>query len=38
MNHQQVRELLKAVQAGTITPDEAAERLRHMPFEDLGFA
>ena len=38
MNQQQLRELLKAVQAGTVTPDEAAERLRHMPFEDLGFA
>ena len=38
MNHESLRELLKAVQAGAITPDEAAERLRHMPFEDIGFA
>jgi len=38
MNHESLRKLLKAVQAGSVTPDEAAERLRHMPFEDLGFA
>ena len=38
MNNQELRELLKAVQAGRVTPDEAADRLRHMPFEDLGFA
>ncbi|MCX6652952.1 MAG: nickel pincer cofactor biosynthesis protein LarB, partial [Methanomassiliicoccales archaeon] len=29
---------LKSVSEGRVTPDEAAERLRHMPFEDLGFA
>jgi pyridinium-3,5-biscarboxylic acid mononucleotide synthase len=38
MNHETLRDLLRAVQAGTVTPDEAAERLRHLPFEDLGFA
>jgi len=38
LNHESLRELLKAVQAGKVSPDEAAERLRHMPFEDLGFA
>jgi len=38
MDSESLRELLKAVQAGSVTPDEAAERLRHMPFEDLGFA
>ena len=38
MNHERLRELLKAVHEGRITPDEAADRLRHMPFEDLGFA
>jgi len=26
------------VRTGTITPDDAVARLRHMPFEDLGFA
>jgi NCAIR mutase (PurE)-related protein len=38
MNHESLRELLKAVREGAVTPEEAAERLRHMPFEDLGFA
>ena len=38
MNHERLRELLKAVHEGRVTPDEAADRLRHMPFEDLGFA
>ena len=38
MNHETLRELLKAVQAGEVSPDVAADRLRHMPFEDLGFA
>ena len=38
MNHERLRELLNAVQAGRVTPDEAVDRLRHMPFEDLGFA
>jgi pyridinium-3,5-biscarboxylic acid mononucleotide synthase len=33
-----LRELLKAVRDGAVTPEEAADRLRHMPFEDLGFA
>ena len=26
------------MRTGTITPDDAVARLRHMPFEDLGFA
>ncbi len=26
------------VRAGKLSPDEAVERLRHLPFEDLGFA
>ncbi|MCX5653353.1 MAG: nickel pincer cofactor biosynthesis protein LarB [Planctomycetota bacterium] len=38
MNNERLRELLKSVHEGHVTPDEAAERLRHMPFEDLGFA
>ena len=38
MNPESLRELLKSVSEGRITPDEAAERLRHMPFEDIGFA
>jgi pyridinium-3,5-biscarboxylic acid mononucleotide synthase len=33
-----IRALFDDVKTGKITPDEAVERLRHMPFEDLGFA
>jgi pyridinium-3,5-biscarboxylic acid mononucleotide synthase len=38
MNPQQVLELLNKIRAGTLTPDEGLERLKHLPFEDLGFA
>ncbi len=38
MNAQSIRKLLLAVRRGRLTPDEAVERLRHLPFEDLGFA
>ena len=38
MDAKRLSELLNAVAQGTLSPDEAAERLRHMPFEDLGFA
>ncbi len=33
-----LRKLLQQVRKGTLSPDEAVSRLRHMPFEDLGFA
>ena len=33
-----MRELLHAVRAGRITEADTLERLRHLPFEDLGFA
>jgi len=38
MTQQQVRALLEAVRSGSLGVDEALERLRHLPFEDLGFA
>src|SRR5438105_9049373 len=42
MNRQQIRALLADVQAGTLTPEAAQERilqvLSQQPFEDLGFA
>ena len=38
MDAKRLSELLNAVARGDVAPDEAAERLRHMPFEDLGFA
>ena len=33
-----LRKLMQEVKNGTISPDEAVARLRHLPFEDLGFA
>jgi NCAIR mutase (PurE)-related protein len=33
-----IEELLESVKAGRTTPREAADRLRLLPFEDLGFA
>jgi hypothetical protein len=33
-----LRKLLQDVRKGAVTPDEAVDRLRHMPFEDVGFA
>ncbi|MGO8983657.1 MAG: nickel pincer cofactor biosynthesis protein LarB [Terriglobales bacterium] len=38
MNSQDLRKLFDQLQKKSISPDEAVERLRHMPFEDLGFA
>ena len=38
MTQQQIERLFEAVQKGKLTPSEAAERLKHLPFEDLGFA
>ena len=38
MNADSIRKLFAQVRRGEVAPDEAVERLRHMPFEDLGFA
>lgn len=38
MNTEQLQKLLSRVKTGEITIDEAVEKLRHLPFEDLGFA
>ncbi len=38
MNAESVRKLFEQVRKGKLSPDEAVERLRHLPFEDLGFA
>lgn len=38
MTEQSLRELLDSVRAGRQSIDEAISRLRHLPFEDLGFA
>src|SRR5258708_28077832 len=33
-----LRKLLEDVRKGTVSPEDAVARLRHMHFEDLGFA
>jgi NCAIR mutase (PurE)-related protein len=38
MNIENLRELLDNVKTGRLGIDEAVEELRHLPFEDLGFA
>src|SRR5580658_5945105 len=38
MDQDQLRALLGEVRAGAVDIDAAMERLRHLPFEDLGFA
>ena len=38
MNAESIRKLFEQVRRGKISPDDAVEQLRHLPFEDLGFA
>lgn len=38
LNAESIRQLFEQVRSGKLTPDDAVERLRHLPFEDLGFA
>jgi pyridinium-3,5-biscarboxylic acid mononucleotide synthase len=38
MNENDIRQLLEAVRRGDEKVERAVERLRHMPYEDLGFA
>jgi NCAIR mutase (PurE)-related protein len=38
MNADTIRALFQQVKQGDITPDDAVQKLRHLPFEDLGFA
>jgi NCAIR mutase (PurE)-related protein len=38
MDEQRLQAMLRALQAGDITVDQAMERLRDLPYEDLGFA
>ncbi len=38
MDERDIRSLLERLRAGHLTTSEALDRLRHMPFEDLGFA
>ena len=38
MNSAALRKLFEQVRKKKLSADEAVERLRHLPFEDLGFA
>jgi NCAIR mutase (PurE)-related protein len=38
LNAESIRTLFEQTRRGELSPDEAVERLRHLPFEDLGFA
>jgi len=38
MKSDQVLDLLNRIREGKLTPDQGLERLKHLPFEDLGFA
>jgi pyridinium-3,5-biscarboxylic acid mononucleotide synthase len=38
MNPDSLKKLFQQVKKGALSPDEAVQQLRHMPFEDLGFA
>lgn len=38
MNASELKRLFEQVRSGKLLPDEAVQKLRHMPFEDLGFA
>src|SRR5208337_3649251 len=38
MNSEAIKKLFEQVNCGKLTPDEAVQRLKHLPFEDLGFA
>ncbi|HVF90936.1 MAG TPA: nickel pincer cofactor biosynthesis protein LarB [Blastocatellia bacterium] len=38
MNKEQIKELIEEVRAGRMDPDQAAEKLSHLPYEDISFA
>src|SRR5258707_8399401 len=38
MNAESIRQLFERVRQGKLAPDAGVDRLRHLPFEDLGFA
>src|SRR5260370_28817979 len=38
MDQQELLKILEAVWSGDVSPSKAIERLKHLPFEDLGFA
>jgi len=38
MNQSELLKLLEHIHSGALSPVMAAERLKHLPFEDIGFA
>jgi NCAIR mutase (PurE)-related protein len=38
LDAESIRKLFEQVRKGKLSPDDAVQRLRHLPFEDLGFA
>jgi pyridinium-3,5-biscarboxylic acid mononucleotide synthase len=38
MNDKDIRELVESLRKGRVSSDQAIERLKNLPFEDLGFA
>jgi NCAIR mutase (PurE)-related protein len=38
MTEEQLRRILGDIRSGALTEDQALERLKNLPFEDLGFA
>jgi len=38
MDHQELKNLLEDIRSGEVPPEAALERLRHLPFEDIGIA
>lgn len=38
MNRLELLKIMERVQAGELSPEDGVERLKHLPFEDLGFA
>jgi pyridinium-3,5-biscarboxylic acid mononucleotide synthase len=38
VNAESIRKLFEQVRRGKLSPDDAVARLRHLPFEDIGFA
>jgi pyridinium-3,5-biscarboxylic acid mononucleotide synthase len=38
LNSESIHKLFEQVRQGKLSPDDAVQRLRHLPFEDLGFA
>ncbi len=38
VNRESLRQLMQAVQSGEVLPEDACNRLKDLPFEDLGYA